>query len=729
MKNIRFIFSLMIIILIFLISTNQLYSQNSKYSEFTKNLPYLKSNEQISEIVRYAQKSMKSDTIIFHSLTKLLKQKAEKEHNLIAECYYLCLLSEFYLDNNKVDLADKHINMTEAYISKISNMSLLSKIFEIKGDIQKKLNNLKKAIEYYDNSLSYAKKIQNMKVIGDLYAKISICNMDSGDYDKALNYSKLSLKIRLSKNNKTDIIQSYSTIGNILMKKSDFQNSLENHFKAMKYAEAEKDSIWLSNIFNNIGAVYNALNETSKALEYYLKGISYRNTNDPDAYRLASSYNNIAIIYRKLKDYNQALYYFKKSLDIKLKYKDTAGAASTHNNIALVYISIEQYNLAKKHLNEAYSIYNKMGNKMGLTSSLSNFAYLYKSQGKYDLALDYAHKARLLAIETRNKQHALINYGTIVRLYQLKGDYKQAFKYFESYFDYKDSLYNVELSSRISEIQTKYDTEKKENENIMLRKDKQINELKLVKSTYWRNFLIISLILALIISALITVLYRNQKQTNHVIQAEKNKTDQLMLNILPLEIAKELKEKGKTTPQSFDNVTVMFSDLVNFTQITSILDPEVVINELNDLFTNFDHIMEKYNCERIKTIGDAYLAVCGMPEENPDHAQNIVQAALDMIHYIQNRNINHTIKWSIRIGIHTGRVVGGVVGIKKYIYDIFGDTINTTSRIENNSLPMQINISETTYQLVKNNFNFTQEQLFEIKGKGVIKTYCLYTGE
>jgi len=192
------------------------------------------------------------------------------------------------------------------------------------------------------------------------------------------------------------------------------------------------------------------------------------------------------------------------------------------------------------------------------------------------------------------------------------------------------------------------------------------------------------------------LLYGLKKKANARLELEKAKSDKLLLNILPVRVANDLKEKGKSEPESFENVTVYFSDIVGFTNLASQLEPKVLIAELNNIFTVFDNIIEKNQCERIKTIGDAYFCVCGMPDENP---------------------------WKIRIGIHTGKVVGGVVGVKKYIYDVFGDTINTTARMESHSEPMKINVSETTYQIVKNKFNVIERGSIPVKGKGDMKMY------
>lgn len=215
----------------------------------------------------------------------------------------------------------------------------------------------------------------------------------------------------------------------------------------------------------------------------------------------------------------------------------------------------------------------------------------------------------------------------------------------------------------------------------------------------------------------------NLLEKNEIIMEEQEKFEKLLLNILPIKVVNELKETGKTKPEGFDDVSVLFSDVVDFTKISSSLDPKLLIDELSDIFTAFDCIIEKNKCERIKTIGDAYLCVCGMPQKNENHAVNIVKSSIEMINYLQKRNENSKIEWNIRVGIHSGRVVGGVVGIKKYIYDVFGDTINTASRIESKSESMRVNVSEVTYNLLKDKFDFITRDLIEVKGKGKMRMY------
>lgn len=206
---------------------------------------------------------------------------------------------------------------------------------------------------------------------------------------------------------------------------------------------------------------------------------------------------------------------------------------------------------------------------------------------------------------------------------------------------------------------------------------------------------------------------------NQIIEKEKERSDELLLNILPEEVAEELKNSGESLAKQYNDVTVLFTDFVNFTGISENLSPTELVKEIHKNFTVFDHIMEKYGVEKIKTIGDAYLAVCGLPKETKDHAERVVQAALDIQEYIKN----NPGKFEVRIGLHSGHVVAGIVGVKKYAYDIWGDTVNSANRMETNGAAGKINISEETYQLVKDKFKCAHRGKINAKGKGEMDMY------
>jgi len=214
-----------------------------------------------------------------------------------------------------------------------------------------------------------------------------------------------------------------------------------------------------------------------------------------------------------------------------------------------------------------------------------------------------------------------------------------------------------------------------------------------------------------------------KKQAEKIILNEKKKSDELLLNILPKRVADELKSTGKSKTKKHENVTILFTDFMDFTTLVLSIAPVKLVQELNDIFGHFDDIMEEFQIEKIKTIGDAYLAVCGLPEENSDHAIRCIDAAKQMILFLEDRNSKNEIQWKMRIGIHSGPIVAGVVGKKKYAYDIFGDTVNTASRIETNGEVGKINISQTTYDLIKGKYNcFPRGQIYA-KGKGNLNMY------
>jgi class 3 adenylate cyclase len=207
------------------------------------------------------------------------------------------------------------------------------------------------------------------------------------------------------------------------------------------------------------------------------------------------------------------------------------------------------------------------------------------------------------------------------------------------------------------------------------------------------------------------------------LMAEQKKSDDLLHNILPVNVAKDLKETGRTTPQRHKNVTILFTDFKGFTELVASISEITLVNELNDIFGRFDEIVEEAGVEKIETIGDAYVAASGLGEGVAEHAINCITAAQQMLYYLEERNRKHEIKWSMRVGIHSGPIVAGVVGKKKFRYDLFGDTINTASRMESSGEPGKINISGPTYQLVKNDIDCEYRGEIHAKGKGEIEMY------
>ncbi len=202
------------------------------------------------------------------------------------------------------------------------------------------------------------------------------------------------------------------------------------------------------------------------------------------------------------------------------------------------------------------------------------------------------------------------------------------------------------------------------------------------------------------------------------LQREKDRAERLLLNIMPKSVYEEMKDYGTVTPQVYENASILMLDFAGHTDMAISRDPVALITQLNDIFTVFDRITDMFGCERIRTVGDSYMAVSGIPDETPEHARNIAQVALRMLRYIERRNSAHPEAWHCRIGINSGPVIGSLVGVQKYVYDIFGPGVNLAARMETLSEPMKITVSENTYNLLKDDFYLSERGDFDVKGFG-----------
>ena len=213
------------------------------------------------------------------------------------------------------------------------------------------------------------------------------------------------------------------------------------------------------------------------------------------------------------------------------------------------------------------------------------------------------------------------------------------------------------------------------------------------------------------------------------LEAEKRRSEQLLLNILPVVVADELKDRGKVEPVNYESVSVLFTDFKGFTELSEQLTPKQLVDELDYCFSYFDEVIEKHNLEKLKTIGDSYMAVGGIPNVNSTHAIDAVLAALEIQAFIEQRKEQHmrnnTPYWEMRIGIHSGSLIAGVIGQKKFAYDVWGDTVNTASRMESSGVPGKINISQSTFELIKDFFVCNYRGKLPAKNKGDLDMYLV----
>lgn len=557
--------------------------------------------------------------------------------------------------------------------------------------------------------------------------------IDSGRYSEAMRLSEQALAIAerfpkdVQEKNRAllDIKASaYHHIGVIYFYQGEYSKALESYLKEMKTNEILDDKTGIAGLHNNIGILYKELGNYPEALKSYNAFLKFMEEKK-DTLRIASAYLNIGAVYESMgydeKDpnpahvqYSKAFENYQKALKLFEESKDSLYIPLCLMNIGNIYGNEKKYSQAIENYKKSLAVLEKIGDRQTAAICYNNIGSIYIETGDYTEAKNCIEKGLALAKEIGSRDDVKESYSEFSKLYKEQGDYKKAYEYFKLFTETKDSIFNEESSQQIAEMQTKYETEKKEQQITLLNKDKELQEAQLNR----QKIIIWSVAGGLLIVLILSVF----------IFRERKKSEKLLLNILPAETAKELKRIGKATARHYESVTVMFTDFKDFTTIAEKLSAEELVSELDFIFRKFDEIISKYDIEKIKTIGDAYMCASGLPTPNANHAEQIVKAGIEIQQWMKEQNN----KWTLRMGIHSGPVTAGVVGDKKFAYDIWGDTVNTASRMESSGEPGKINISGTTYELLhsshlamtdKEGCSFIHRGKIPAKNKGEIEMY------
>ena len=431
--------------------------------------------------------------------------------------------------------------------------------------------------------------------------------------------------------------------------------------------------------------------------------------------------NTIGLCYRRSGIYDSAEYYFQQAYEQARDANMPGWVGITGGNLGITYYLEKRYKEAIPLLEKDIEIglaHNKLNDNAANSIAVLGDVYLELNDKKKGLAT--LLQANQMVIDgAKWKHYELLEgiYPRLARAYAMNGNYQLAFNFEDSARRVSDSSATEKNALILVSVQQKINLEKRKADA-----QKRDREIK-IQVLIWA-FLLVSITLLLVAIFFVLRNYRNQKKTNVLLSREKKRSEDLLLNILPSEVADELKDKGTAEARYFDHVTVMFTDFVNFTAASEQMNPQQLIDELHTCFKAFDEITGKYNIEKIKTIGDAYLAVCGLPVADPMHAQRVVQAALDINEFMQQRRVQLGDKtFEVRIGIHSGSVVAGIVGVIKFAYDIWGDAVNIAARMEQSGEAGRVNISQDTYELVKDQYTCTYRGEISAKNKGELSMY------
>lgn len=546
----------------------------------------------------------------------------------------------------------------------------------------------------------------------DLLTKIADSDTDPNEI---IIYSKELIESAKELDSTLYIYNGYLQTGNAYRLKSDLTRALDNYFKAAKIAEDNNFFNQQATIKISIADAYSIMGDSKNAVSYYRNSISMLQKEiEIDSINLASAQLNLGDEYYNQKKLDSALYYFKESGRIFKALSYELGEAYNLGNIGLVYAEKGENINAEENLNEAISVLTKVEDYYPICVYLNAMSDVYLDKNAPKKAFEYANKSLVLAKKYGLKEQISDGYLKLSDLYEKRGNYKNSFNFYKRHIQYRDSVQNVQDVQDMANVRTKFEVAKKQSEV-----DLQNEQIKT------------QIIIGIAISSaliLIGIFAFSLFKKNKIIADEKERSDSLLKNILPEETAKELKEKGFVEAKKFESVSVLFTDFKGFTKYSENLTPEEIVKSIDFYFSKFDTIVEKYDLEKIKTIGDAYMCAGGLPFPTKDHTYKITLAALEIAEFVKETmevNSSEKANFDIRIGINTGPVVAGVVGTTKFAYDIWGDTVNVASRMESSGEIGKVNISEEAYSLLKEHseFEFESRGAIEAKGKGKINMY------
>ena len=549
--------------------------------------------------------------------------------------------------------------------------------------------------------------------------------------EKKLAYSEELIGLAQELDSTYYLWRGFMLKGNALRNKGDHIKALESHFDAERIAREEKSDLKLGQSYITIADVYSETGDGKNSIKFYNEAIHILRKEN-DSIFIGKALSNAGDQYINMKKYDSALIYFNESSFIFKKKNFLIGTAYNLGSIGVVYKEKGNYDLAKEKLNQSIKILEGIEDYYAISEYLITLSDIYADQNDFTTALSYAHRSLELAEKYGLKKQISESNLKLSELYEKRGEFTKSLKYYKDHTTFNKSLIDNFRSVQEFTMQQRLDIEieKKDNEILVFQKEAVITEMKNMRKTEKQKIMNIAFSVAAILILLLAISYfrryKFSKKANLIIEAEKNRSQKLLLNILPKKAAAELIHKGKVQAKKFQSVSVMFTDFKNFTKYSENLSPEALVETVGFYFSKFDEIIKKYGLEKIKTMGDAYMCAGGLPFPTEDHAQNMIRAAFEIIEFVDKTKNNKEAAekiFDIRIGINTGPVVAGVVGSTKFAYDIWGDTVNVASRMETNSECGKVNISENTYALVKDIFDCEYRGKIKVKNKGMMKMY------
>ncbi len=561
----------------------------------------------------------------------------------------------------------------------------------------------------------------SLQVLNDLVAGYQ-------DPDKVLRYSEALIQTARRQDSMGRLYQGYLQQGNGYIRLGNQADALESYIEAAQIADSMGSESRRGTIYITIADVYSMMDNSGNALDYYRRGISVLRKST-DSLSLGTGIANAGDFFYKQGELDSALAYFQESGEIFRDIDFQLGIGYHLGSLGMIYAQQGRPADALAKLDECLDILEREGDYYGIAAFLPYASNIHREQGNLRSALRTARRSLEVARQYGLKEQIRDANLLLSELYEDLGDSDAALNYYKGYTLYKDSISNVGLVQELARLRTDFEIDQKQAEVDLLEKEAEIRDLREKRQDAVLYVTIGILLFAFVLAFGLYRRYRYIRRTRDIIQKEKSRSDELLLNILPEETAEELKNHGRVQAKKFQSVSVLFADFVGFTSYSEKMSPEDLVKTVDYYFSRFDQAAENYGLEKIKTMGDCYMCAGGLPFPSEDHALKMVHLAREFVEIVSEDGFTEVTGFEIRVGIHTGPVVAGVVGTKKFAYDIWGDTVNIAARMESASEPGKINVSESTYQLIKDHFECEFRGMIDVKNKGVMKMYFVKDGE
>ncbi|MES2766898.1 MAG: adenylate/guanylate cyclase domain-containing protein [Bacteroidota bacterium] len=626
------------------------------------------------------------------------------------------------------------------------------------------LNDLSESVIQLDQKRAQESALEAIALIGDeatealLHQKaralnlLARCSFASNDYTQSLSYAEEALKVSTEIDNFKEQGYALLRLGDIHTRKYE-NDSAESCFeKALSSFQKAGYKSGEASVLSSLGHLYSDTGEFLKALEFYQKALAaFELVNDK--IMIAGSLTNIGIIYKELGNYSSALEYYRKALPLHEENKHFIFKANTLCNVGSIYYEMGDYSQALEYNTQALHIYEEKGEKYGKAAALSHIGTIYGGKNEPEKSIEYYKKAIAIQQEIGDKTGEARALGNIGIEYCQAADFEHGIEFMQ-----RSVAIHQETGNRASEAialanlgaaHVQNNCKSADMATIMELYNRALSIAEEIQAKHtihnchvnlaevyeiqkdWENFVIHFKKYHQLEKEMFSEDARKkQAQFEHqreieLIQQEQKATFKILNRVLPRHIVDRIKSGEENIADKYSSASVLFADIVGFTPLAEKLGADEVLKLLSGIFSHFDTLCEKFDVEKIKTIGDEYMVASGVPVQCEDHLERIARLALAMQEDIK-LNLDFTFdELAIRIGIHTGEVIAGVLGTHKLSYDIWGDTVNTANRMESHGEPDKIHCSEKVFKALKDKFDFEERGEMEIKGKGKMKTYFL----